>query len=153
MQLLGLLAHVDDVVLAKHLWRVGLVSTRAAQGLAWNIHPFDAVVFQKDPDKTLFTSEEDWQKGKWLKVCDSAVHSIFILRLVAKSMPVFLIARNFFSLFWPCCMGNEDAKQFQTSAYELQKSNQSLKEWWSLGKLFCRSTSQTFFLNLPKWLE
>lgn len=101
MQLLGLLAHVDDVVLAKHLWRVGLVSTRAAQGLAWNIHPLDAVAFQKDPDKTLFTSEEDWQKGKWLKVCDSAVHSIFILPLVAKSMPVSLIARKWWQFLFP----------------------------------------------------
>lgn len=62
MQLLGLLAHVDDIVLAKHLWRVCLVPTRTTEGLAWNSHPLVAAAFQKDSDNTLFNSEEDWQK-------------------------------------------------------------------------------------------
>ena len=86
MQFLGLLAHVDDVVLAKHLWGVGLVPTRSAQRLAWNIQPLDAAgAFRMDSANT---SEEDWQKGKWLKVSD-AVHSISLPRLVAKLMPFF----------------------------------------------------------------
>ena len=37
MELLGLLAHVDDVVLTEHLGGVGLVTTRSAEGLACNI--------------------------------------------------------------------------------------------------------------------
>ena len=37
MKLLGLLAHVDDVVLTEHLGGVGLVTTRSAEGLACNI--------------------------------------------------------------------------------------------------------------------
>ena len=35
MQLLGLLAHVDDVVLSEHLAGVGVVPAGAAQRLAW----------------------------------------------------------------------------------------------------------------------
>ena len=42
MELLGLLAHVDDVVLTEHLGGVSLVTTRSAEGLACNI--------QMDPD-------------------------------------------------------------------------------------------------------
>ena len=37
MELLGLLAHVDDVVLTEHLGGVSLVTTRSAEGLACNI--------------------------------------------------------------------------------------------------------------------
>ena len=37
MELLGLLAHVYDVVLTEHLGGVGLVTTRSAEGLACNI--------------------------------------------------------------------------------------------------------------------
>ena len=97
MQFLCLLAHVDDVVLSKHLWGVRLVPTRAAQRLAWNIQPLHAAgAFQKDSDNTrqrrVNSEEEDWQKRKWLKVCDSAaVHSISLLRIVAKSIPFFLM--------------------------------------------------------------
>ena len=137
MQFLCLLAHVDDVVLSKHLWGVRLVPTRAAQRLAWNIQPLHpASAFQKDSDNRVNSEEEDWQKRKWLKVCDSAaVHSISLLRIVAKLIPVFfncpqVMGMVFFFFFWPCCMRNEDAKLFWTSAYELQKSNQSLREWW-----------------------
>ena len=55
MQLLGLLAHVDDVVLTEHLGGVGLVTTRSAEGLACNIQ-MDSDGFnlasniQMDPD-------------------------------------------------------------------------------------------------------
>ena len=102
MQFLGFLAHVDDVVLAKHLWGVGLVPTRSAQRLAWNIQPLDAAgAFRKDSANT---SEEDWQKGKWLKVSD-VVHSISLPRLVAKLMPFFKLPASdgncFFLRFWP----------------------------------------------------
>ena len=132
MQFLGFLAHVDDVVLAKHLWGVGLVPTRSAQRLAWNIQPLDAAgAFRKDSANT---SEEDWQKGKWLKVSD-AVHSISLPRLVAKLMPFFLIARKWWELLFPpflagCCMGNEDAKHFKLLSTNYKKA---IKVWRSGG--------------------
>ena len=102
MELLGLLAHVDDVVLTEHLGGVGLVTTRSAEGLACNIQ-MDSDGFnlasniQRDSDGfnlpstvrwiklglqqspfpdgfvgNLFTPHEDRQKKKLLKVCDSA---------------------------------------------------------------------------------
>ena len=102
MELLGLLAHVDDVVLTEHLGGVSLVTTRSAEGLACNIQ-MDSDGFnlasniQMDSDGfhlpstvrwitlglqqspfpdgfvgNLFTLHEDRQKKKLLKVCDSA---------------------------------------------------------------------------------
>ena len=89
MELLGLLAHVDDVVLTEHLGGVSLVTTRSAEGLACNIQ-MDSDGFNLPstvrwiklglqqppfPDGfvgNLFTLHEDRQKKKLLKVCDSA---------------------------------------------------------------------------------
>ena len=90
MELLGLLAHVDDVVLTEHLGGVSLVTTRSAEGLACNIQ-MDSDGFnlpstvrwiklgslQQSPFPdgfvgNLFTLHEDRQKKKLLKVCDSA---------------------------------------------------------------------------------
>ena len=99
MELLGLLAHVDDVVLTEHLGGVSLVTTRSAEGLACNIQmdldgfnlasniQMDSTCpqqsdglnlacnshpFQMDSSATIFTLHEDRQKKKLLKVCDSA---------------------------------------------------------------------------------
>ena len=102
MELLGLLAHVDDVVLTEHLGGVSLVTTRSAEGLACNIQMDSdgfnlATNIQMDSDGfnlpstvrwiklglqqspfpdgfvgNLFTLHEDRQKKKLLKVCDSA---------------------------------------------------------------------------------
>ena len=88
MELLGLLAHVDDVVLTEHLGGVSLVTTRSAEGLACNIQMDSdgfnlATNIQMDstcPQQSdglnlacnLFTLHEDRQKKKLLKVCDSA---------------------------------------------------------------------------------
>ena len=89
MELLGLLAHVDDVVLTEHLGGVSLVTTRSAEGLACNIQ-MDSDGFnlpstvrwiklglQQSPFPdgfvgNIFTLHEDRQKKKLLKVCDSA---------------------------------------------------------------------------------
>ena len=102
MELLGLLAHVDDVVLTEHLGGVSLVTTRSAEGLACNIQMDSdgfncATNIQMDSDGfhlpstvrwiklglqqspfpdgfvgNIFTLHEDRQKKKLLKVCDSA---------------------------------------------------------------------------------
>ena len=123
MELLGLLAHVDDVVLTEHLGGVSLVTTRSAEGLACNIQ-MDSDGFnlpstvrwiklglQQSPFPdgfvgNIFTLHEDRQKKKLLKVCDSAsplnlnpsiqlqIFWLFVCFFTKKTLKVLYSARD-----------------------------------------------------------